>query len=283
MIPFRRVLVPVDYSKPCEEMSPHVKQLVRHFRAELTLLHAHSPYNPAYRALLASNPGWPPQMKAFEERRLKGYSATHFPDEKVETRAVEGEPGSVIREFVECDGTDLVMLPTRGNGPVRRFLLGSVTAKVLHDVCAPVWTATPAALAVVQPIRTILCALDAGEESEAVLRGAAILANSYQATLLLVHTVLAPPVAANIGFRISRKEMLDAGERCLRDLKIRVNVDAPHTVVESTLAEGLRDEAQRVKADLLVVGRGNAQGMMPGLCSRLYPLIREAPCPVISI
>jgi len=35
------------------------------------------------------------------------------------------------------------MLPTHGRTPLRRFLLGSVTAKVLHDRTVPVWTGHP--------------------------------------------------------------------------------------------------------------------------------------------
>ena len=31
-------------------------------------------------------------------------------------------------------------MPTHGFGPLRRFLLGSVAAKVLHDAQCPVWT-----------------------------------------------------------------------------------------------------------------------------------------------
>ncbi len=31
-------------------------------------------------------------------------------------------------------------MPTHGYGPFRRFILGSVTAKVLHDADCPVWT-----------------------------------------------------------------------------------------------------------------------------------------------
>ena len=36
-------------------------------------------------------------------------------------------------------------------------------------------------------------------------------------------------------------------------------------------------------ADLVIVGRGRSQGLLSGLWSRLYSLIQEAPCPVISI
>ena len=48
-------------------------------------------------------------------------------------------------------------------GRVRRFLLGSVTAKVLHDVSAAVWTGVGAELSehpVKIPYQSIVCALD---------------------------------------------------------------------------------------------------------------------------
>ena len=33
---------------------------------------------------------------------------------------------------------DLIMMPTHGYGPFRSLLIGSVTAKVLHDIELPV-------------------------------------------------------------------------------------------------------------------------------------------------
>jgi hypothetical protein len=42
--------------------------------------------------------------------------------------------------MVQAAGVDMVIMPAREVEPVRRFLLGSVTAKVLHDVDCPVWT-----------------------------------------------------------------------------------------------------------------------------------------------
>ncbi len=52
-----------------------------------------------------------------------------------------GDPAQVITAFAHTQGVDLIMMPTHGYGPFRRLLLGSVTAKVLHDAECPVWTA----------------------------------------------------------------------------------------------------------------------------------------------
>ena len=65
------------------------------------------------------------------------------------------------------------MMPTHGRGPFRRFVLGSVTAKVLHDTPCPVWTSahldverapTPANMA------NILCAVDLDDTGTHTLR-----------------------------------------------------------------------------------------------------------------
>lgn len=45
--------------------------------------------------------------------------------------AFEVDTDGEVRSKAERQGTDLVMLHTHGRGRIRRFLLGSVTAKVL--------------------------------------------------------------------------------------------------------------------------------------------------------
>ncbi len=114
------------------------------------------------------------------------------------------------------------MMPTRGCGVLRRFLLGSVTAKVLHDVSTAVWTGIGSALAEhapAVPYKSIVCALDETEEAEAVLRAAAALAKSYQAKLALVHVLETPQATLEIDFTPYRKDLLDAAHAHLRDLK----------------------------------------------------------------
>jgi len=200
--------------------------------------------------------------------------------------AEEGEAGTVIHRILQHQGADLVMMPTRGDAPLRRFLLGSVTAKVLHDVSAAVWTGVGSALEKHQPsvpYKSIVCALDESEEAEAVLRAAAVVAKSYKAALALVHVLEMPPATPEMDFNIYRKELIDAAHTRMRDLKTRLNLDAPDTVIDVGIPDSIHEEIVRRKAGLLVVGRGHDQGAISRVWSRLYAIVRDSPCPVLSI
>jgi hypothetical protein len=97
----------------------------------------------------------------------------------VDTFAELGDAGSVLHRHVQHQGTDLVMLATHGRDPIRRFLLGSVAAKALHDISAAVWTATAEILTgrTSQAVyRSILCPLDESDEAKVVLQTAAAFA-----------------------------------------------------------------------------------------------------------
>ncbi len=286
MLPFRTILFPVDYSEPCRAMIPYVKDMRRHFPAELTLVHAYGPEALAYSKLPLADPGLPEEARAIQEQLLREFSAKEFPGEHCGAIVERGEPGTVIHEVVQRQGADLVMMPTHGRGPLRRLLLGSVTAKVLHDVSAVVWTGVHSAVTEHQPgvpYKSILCALDRGEEAETVLKAAAAFANCYRAQLTLLHVVETPPGSWEIDFTPYNREIVDAANQWLREMKGSLGLDVPHTVLDSTIPEGVRQEAIRRKADLAIVGRGQAQSTFSRIWSRLYPIVRESPCPVLSI
>lgn len=285
MLPFRKILFPVDYSEPCRAVIPYVKEVARHFLAEVTLVHAYPPVMFPY-GDLAVDPILPDDIRKFEEGRLKAFAQETFPGEHVETIVESGEAGSVIHRIVQRQGTDLVMIGTHGYGPARRFLLGSLTAKVLHDVSAAVWTAAGSAFAgnvSCTHYKCVLCALDESEEAEAVLRAAAAVARAYEARLSLVHVMDMPVSSVNFDFSPGEKELRDEADFRIRELKGQLGIDAPHAVIDGTVAEGVQQEAIRRNADLIVTGRGLEQGTISRLWSRLYPIIRESPCPVLSI
>jgi len=285
MLPFRKILVPIDYSERCLAIAPYVTEMARHFSGEVTLIHAYGPEALAYSPLPITDPRLPEEAKRLEEQRLRRFAERMFPGQRVETIAELGEAGSVVEQAVQRHGADLVMLATHGRGPVRRFLLGSVAAKVLHDASAAVWTGSRSVFeghAPRIPYKSILCAIDDTDEAEAAVQAAAAFARGYQARLWLVH-IVETPAALKVDFTPYRRALMDSADARLRELKGRLEIDAPHAAVEADVAEGIRQEAARREADLIVTGRGRAQERFSTMLSRLYSIVRESPCPVLSI
>jgi nucleotide-binding universal stress UspA family protein len=296
MLPFKKILFPVDYSPSCTAMVPYVKDMAQHFNAELTLLHAYA-LRPVfvnrgvgnvlvYSDLAYADPKISEEARHIESQRLRDFAAQVLPGQYAEVTSEEGEASAIIHKVLQHEGADLVMMPTRGCGPIRRLLLGSVTAKVLHDVSAAVWTSTGTAIeehAPAVPYKSIICALDETQESEAIVRAAAALAKSYQARLSLVHVLEMPPATPEIDFSPYRQDLIEAGHAHMRELKDRLNLDVPDVVLDAGVADGIHEEIVRRKADLLVMGRGHDRGIVSRVWSRLYSIVRDSPCPVLSI
>ncbi len=287
MLPFHKILFPVDYSAPCSALLPYVQEMACHFSAELTVCHAYAPLAAIVQSeLLTTDPELQAKARDLEEDRLRQFASQVFPGQQTEAIVELGEPGSVIDRVAQQQRADLVMLATRGHGPVRRFLLGSITAKVLHDVSAAVWTGVGAALSdhpVRIPYQSMVCALDDSPEAEGVLRAAASLSAAYRAQLWIVHVVPTPPAYPDVDLGEHSEELKEASQVRLRELKAKLGVDAPHTVIDALLCDGIHHEVVRRKADLLITGRGHSIGTFSRLWSHLYSIIRDSPCPVLSV
>lgn len=286
MLPFRQILFPVDFSEPCRAMAPTVLKISEHFKCPITLLHAFELPIAFYGDLGPLDIVIPSDLQSAHESQLRAFAAENFPAAAHEQIVKQGEPSSVIRNFVQHQGTDLVIMPTSGHGPLRRLLLGSVVAKVLHDVSCPVWTGAHETEPGKQshwPIRNILCALSLEEESVSVAKAAHALARTLGAELTLFHASGYPQPAIDVDYEFYRKQMLEEATQKLQSLRWENKIDAPVVLVEGGAVQRIREQALSMKADLVVVGRGHAQGAVSRLWSDLYDVIREAPCPVLSI
>jgi nucleotide-binding universal stress UspA family protein len=284
MLPFRKIVFPVDYSDACRSIVPFVKSAVEHFQAELMLIHAYGPEGLSFVDLPIASPDLPKKVREFEQLRVRDFAQENFPGVKAEGFAELGEAGSVIHSIINHQGGDLVMLPTHGHGPVRRLVLGSTTTKVLHDVSCAVWTATSGAIAANKPQpKSIVGAVDDSDEAKLVMKAAQALAKSYGAKLSFVNVMGLPPMSMEIDYAAIKNDLLEGAQHRLRESLALMGIDAPHSVIEGNIAHGLHDWLGEHKADLLVTGRGHAQGGLGRVWSNLYSIVREAPCPVLSI
>ena len=218
---------------------------------------------------------------------LDAFLASELAELRTRRTVLEGDPASQIVDFAHREGADLILMPTHGYGPFRRFILGSNTAKVLHDADCPVWTgvhleqALPAAG---DSLRSVLCAVDLGAQSSKTLCWAAMLAREFDARLTVIHATA--PVTGDAAADSEadwRAGVRDSARRELERLERFVNVEAELTVESGEPAGVIRAAAQRVEADSLVIGRGSAAGVFGRLRTNAYAIIRQSPCPVVSV
>jgi len=281
---FTHILFPVDFSEQNIAIAPQVASLAGRHGAQVTLLHVMEMPALPY-------PGWPAfdfQTMANERKeRLGSFLQEEFQSLATKRVMQEGDPASLIVDYAEKEKVDLIMMPTHGYGPFRRFLLGSVTAKVLHDANCPVWTSahapeTPKASAA---YACVLCAVDLTSKSLSLVQWASGLASEHKATLKLVHAI--PSAVPTAGIDIEggrfRAFSFDAARKALAKLQQAAGSTLDTVLEAGEIAAVVREAAQEKHADLIVVGRGVMQETFGLMRTSVYSIVREAPCPVISV
>jgi nucleotide-binding universal stress UspA family protein len=290
MLNFKNILFPIEFSQRDEAAAPFVLSMAQRYHARIVVLHVLQPPTPLYTGVNEGCVVTFDYDSATEDLRtaVAKFAATQLPKTEVECVVLTGDPAGVISEYAGNQGVDLICMPTHGYGVFRRALLGSVTAKVLHDSAIPVWTSAhapePTHRAHPQP-RRIVCALDMKPESRHTLEAAVALANHSGARLEVAH-VPAETVSPEAADR-HLQELLSQVGPGLMD----VSDDAPAAGHEDEtqgasggVAEIVRNLAVRKRADLVVIGRGAIRTVGFGrLHANCYDIIRESPCPVISV
>lgn len=286
---FENILFPVDFSTQAADVSPTVKAMAKTFNARLTLLNVVDLppvwYGESDRALRYGDVSLE-EVRQFCLRGLDEFRLRHFHDIDAKVVQVEGDPAVMIRRHIETNPTDLVMMPTHGHGPFRLALLGSVTAKVLHDVACPVWTSCHAEARIADPAccETIVCAVDTSEDSVAIMKAAASLALRFTAKLILVHAVGfgSTPIDSGPGHKSPESEEGQIRAR-LDSLQRLAGVKVPICMGHGHTEEVVCDAVQRQHANLVIIGRGHHREEKNLFRSRVYWIVRESPCPVLSI
>jgi len=289
MLAIKNILFPIDFSQRCCGAAPFVRAMALQFGARITLMSVISPFWPSASSgdLSGSLVVDMDELKRDLEMRLEGAFVPDFAGLAVDRVAEIGDPAEVITRYAHTQGADLIMMPTHGYGPFRSLLLGSVTAKVLHDSHCPVWTAThvedPPALHHVAG-RNILCAVDATPKSSPLMEWAAQYAKVTGGALRMVHVVSGIQGWPERQLDREFEETLRAQARETIDkLQNAVGVKTPLCVAVGEIAGAVREEAQRHNSDLILIGRGILHETMGRLRTHSHAIIREAPCPVLSV
>jgi len=140
MYPWRRILIPTDFSTASEWSFDTAIEMAGATGAELVILHVRSTWS-----------SHPDRLRFPADDSLYAYAEEHELEKlrdhvrranaTIQTRMVVRKaphPGEEIRAATRSEGADLVVIATHARHHVAHLLIGSTTMQVLHEPPAPV-------------------------------------------------------------------------------------------------------------------------------------------------
>ncbi len=197
---YSKVLIPLDGSKTAERVLPYSRYLAGRFKIPVELLSIidiggttmnHSTEKAGLLNTVTE------ERVSSSENYLRGIAAT-FPGIEAKCTVEKGRPAEAIIEKAGPGKSTLINMATHGLSGVKRWLLGSVAAKVIQAAEAPLLLVRASGEAVAKdPIsfESIIVPLDGSELAEQVLPHVVDLARAMNVEVVLVRAFELPGTA----------------------------------------------------------------------------------------
>jgi nucleotide-binding universal stress UspA family protein len=304
MIEITRILCPVDFSECSRHALDQAVALARWYQAHVTAVHVFTEWPLAN--MIPTHPSevvQPGPLQAIDRDALM-HHLQHFvgntPAADVQIDAVLQEAPDVHREILaQADAlkADLIVLGSHGRSGFERFLLGSITEKVLRKATCPVMV-VPRRVDDAAPSRAvhasrILCPVDFSGSSLAALTFALSLAEEADAVLTALHVVEIPSglyeSSMSAGFNVAEWRASAHASSLERLQGLIPDSVRSFCTVDTLVSEGKASRvilglAEERHCDLIVMGaqgRGGLDLVMFG--SNTHDVIRAASCPVLTV
>ena len=290
--PFRNILFPTDFSKSSEAITDHVVGLARAANVKVWVLSV-VPRLEEWHGVSETyfGPFSSSAIAAFDKERrdseverlnlLNRFQESHFASVETEVAVRSGGVVDEIVDFAKEKNVGLIMMPTRALGRRRQFLIGSTTAKVLHDAPCPVWTSPhPRELKPFRPYRRIVLAIDYRSLSMPLLIRASEFAELFGASLSVFSAIPTTHVSDHQLVQKLKKDLESTLAKQLTESKVKASI----RLLEGNPGEVIWEVAEDIEqADLIITGRGRLDEAAGHLHSHNYEIIWNAPCPVMTL
>jgi nucleotide-binding universal stress UspA family protein len=283
---FQSILFPVDFSKMSEAAAPYVRGLAQLTGANVTPLHV-VPWLSARCSTTEVHPAIPGDQDlrdlVLEQAvRLEKFRERYFDDVASRSSVKSGAVADSITDAATDNGTDLIMMPTRGLGPSRRFLIGSTTEQVLHDAPCAVWTSPHLhELAPFVGFHHLLCTIERDNLLPEFLKEAVRLAACFGSKLSFVTAsrsiVGRPAEERRVGPLNKEYPQADLHDELGREVDCMVYIET------GPVAGVVRRLVEEQNIDLVVTNRGHLLHPFGKLRTHAYEIVMESPCPVLSL
>lgn len=207
-----------------------------------------------------------------------------------DTDVVQGGPAPTIVEYAESGGYDVVVMPTRGREGLSRYLLGSVTEKVVRLSSVPVLTTRLRAdEQVTFPFESVLVATDGSAPATRAATHGVDLAAALDARL---HVLSAVDDASSTLGSFADEEAKERREQGAREAIAAVAEQAANAgvedvethVVHDSPADAIVDTVEAHDIHAVVLGTTGRQGLDRILLGSVAEkTVRTCPVPVITV
>jgi nucleotide-binding universal stress UspA family protein len=288
MLNIKKILLPVDFPVVSFGLAHQAATLARHFNSEIVLLHVATPQSHA-----AGVPEGAPEQAGFDllaaiirqaENQQDNSLGPELAGLPIRRKLVNGDVALTIVDTAEEEQAGLIMMPSFSS-TFYQFLMGSVTAKVLHGTERPVWTGAHVQESPGQKfaIRNVLGAVDFGPRAEITVSWASQMAAEFGAHLTLANVTPSVETWGPGGTYVNQKwkeELVgDATERMAK-LQQAMDIKADVFIGSGDVPTVLNQAAKQTQADLLVTGSYPYGGH---LRIHGYGIICAVPIPVLNV
>ena len=289
MLRIGKILLPIDFQDPSKRVVHQAAAIARHFHSEIVMLHVVTPLS--YSAAMIEGNYVPANLGDLlkeligqAQKQLDQALGPEFDGIAVKRMLLEGDPALTIVQTARVEKADLIAMPTHGYSAFRRFLLGSVTAKVLHDSDCPVWTGAHLEEEPAREfsIRNILCALDLSPHSVKTVQWAAQMAAEFGARLTLAHITSGMEIYGPGPYQVDpswTEALVSSAKRQLANLQQEVGTKAEVFIGSGDVSKLLSHAAVQSSADVLIIGRPPSGRLR----ATGYGIIRDSSIPVLSV
>lgn len=138
----KKILCPVDFSEGSASAVEKAKELSRALGTEVELLHAYQlPVMALPDGAVTVTPTYVADLLDRAQKALNKYrDELSVAGVHANTKLLEGNPAQVITERAKELETPMIVMGTHGRSGFKRFLLGSVTERVVRMATSPVLT-----------------------------------------------------------------------------------------------------------------------------------------------
>lgn len=281
--PVKNIIVPTDFSEFARSAGDLAIWLAKRASGKVTFLHALADFRDRVAAMpdleqwTTAGPDFAKiaeTVRAEVEKRLAKvvgrYAKTGV---KAEGKCVFGKTFVETIHAVQTQQFDLVVLGTRGENAIKRFLVGSTADRLIQHCPAPVWVTHKDQK---PQVTSVLAAVDFSDASRTALAKAAELARIARARLHVVHVLNDADFSELIEKsgdsmpRVTRKEMQAAAAKHLEAFVRAVLPKESLPELHVSHGDGWRmigTAAKRVDASVIVlstIGRGGVSGLLLG-------------------